>query len=403
MAFYIFMGYKLASHGQVRSAMSGSSRPDPDPSCVEVACESWDQFDQVFRRRLDSHHVFVPSARPPPTGTQLEFRFNIPDGTSISMPAQVVSSVPPAAMVSSIPAPSMRPSPSGRPGMYVEFGQLARAEEKRVRALLRALEREGQGAAAEGPSLSPPAPVPTPRDEPAASPSLQPHRRVILPRARSSMPARPDPLDEAEVRAELERELARLSRCDDLGVLGLEVTADDQTIRAAYLQLSKRFHPHRHARHGSDEIRRLATELYVVVQRAYARLSHSPRMPVHDAGAGRSIRAVRRDEADVGVTEAVRLMELARYPEAIRLLVDVLGTDPDKTSARLWLNLAGARHALAIDEPQAAAECYREVLALQPGHPEAMQQLSQAPPARPSLPQRALALSFFDRLLGKKE
>jgi tetratricopeptide (TPR) repeat protein len=103
------------------------------------------------------------------------------------------------------------------------------------------------------------------------------------------------------------------------------------------------------------------------------------------------------------VSEAVRLMGLRQYAEAIRLLVSVLNVDPDKTSARLWLNLAGARHALELGEAGVAAECYRAVLELQPGNLEAKQQLADLPAARPSLPLQQPRPSLFERLLGKKD
>jgi tetratricopeptide (TPR) repeat protein len=223
----------------------------------------------------------------------------------------------------------------------------------------------------------------------------------MVPTTRSSLPAQADPAANRAVIDRLENELAALREADALRVLGIDASADDAAIRRAYLVTSKRYHPHTFARYHSPEIRKLATEAYVLVQRAYAQLSNSPRMPAHEAGAGRSLRAARYED-DVAVTEAVRLMELHQYPEAIRLLVAVLNTDPDKLVARLWLNLAGARHARELGETHIAAECYRAVLALQPDHPEAKQQLSLLPPPRRSAPQLTPGASLIGRLIGKK-
>jgi len=114
--------------------------------------------------------------------------------------------------------------------MIVEFGKFARAEEKRVRALLASLEQR-QGA-----SSFAPMPVRSP-STPSRAPSTRPYA------------------------------------------------------------LS--------ARYRSAAIRTLAIEAHVLVQRAYAALGNSPRMPEHPAGAQRSQRAVRHED-DGSVNEAVQ-------------------------------------------------------------------------------------------------
>jgi hypothetical protein len=261
-------------------AVTTSAPPTTDspPERVDVSCDSWAQFENAFRRKLDSHQVFVPSGHPPPAGTQLEFYFSIPDGTSIRMPGQVVSTVPP-------PSASQGPSSAERAGMIVEFGKFARAEEQRVRALLDSLEQQ------QGPSSLAPIPPERAPSTPSASPSIAPAVRALssTPAGAGSAPAR-------------------------------------------------------------------------------------SRRPIH------------YDDGDAAVHEAVRLLELRLYPDAIRRLVAVLNGDPDKVSARLWLNLAGARHARELGQDAIAADCYRVVLALQPGHPEAAQQLAILTRVRPSAP-----------------
>lgn len=284
--------------------MSRSSPPEADPQLerVEVSCDSWDQFERLFRRRLDSHQVFVPSVQPPPVGAQLEFLFSIPDGTSITMPGRVVSTFPPSG--------PREPSSAERAGMIVEFGKFARAEEERVRALLASLEEQDR-LSGMGPDSLPAIPPPRAPSTPSRSPTTPP-RVQTLPPLITWRPAR------------------------------------------------------------------------------------------HDAGAApRSQRAVRFED-DVAVSEAVRMMELHQYPEAIRLLIAVLDLDPDKRSARLWLNLAGARHARELGELQIAADCYRAVLELQADHPEAAAQLALLPPARSSAQQLGPQSSLLARLLGRR-
>ena len=307
--------------------MTDSSTPRPGPKRperVDVTCDSWDQFEKMFRRRLDSEQVFVPSVQPPPTGAQVDVRVSIPDGTAINVRGRVVSSLPPA-------HDSSGPTSAERAGMIVQFGKFARAEEKRVRALLASLEqRKGASSIAPMPVRSPSTPSRAPSTPPGAvsAPPLVQLRPSTVAPSPSSQFLQEDAPDTESVLQRLENELAAL----------------------------------RHA----------------------------------DAASQR----VARSEDDLALAEAKRLMELHQYPEAIRALVAVLDTDPDKLIARVWLNLAGARHARELGQDHVAADCYRVVLALQPEHLEAKQQLSVLPPARPSAPQLSPGVGLLGRLLG---
>ena len=55
-----------------------------------------------------------------------------------------------------------------------------------------------------------------------------------------------------QIVAELTTQLFELQRSDDFEVLGIDRTADDETLRLAYLELSKRYHPHRFAKYRSS-------------------------------------------------------------------------------------------------------------------------------------------------------
>lgn len=197
----------------------------------------------------------------------------------------------------------------------------------------------------------------------------------------------------------LHKELFERKQLDDYGVLGLSPGADDDAIRGAYLELSKRFHPHRYARFGSGEHKRVATELYVLVQRAYTRLSGSARMPNHDGvERKRAVRRSARDELDKAISEAVAMLQENAHAEAIAMLTEVLSQDPERAAARLWLMVAGGRLALAQGDRAKALECYRTVLELQPSHVEARDKITElsVPEAVPEKP------GLLGRLFGRK-
>ncbi len=71
---------------------------------------------------------------------------------------------------------------------------------------------------------------------------------------------------------QLERELHALKDKSLHAVLGLAPDATKDAIRKAYLDLSKRYHPHVFAHFDSPDISRVATELFIVHKRAYAQL-----------------------------------------------------------------------------------------------------------------------------------
>lgn len=77
--------------------------------------------------------------------------------------------------------------------------------------------------------------------------------------------------DEEAVRAALERELSRLREAaGPLERLGLEAGAgrDPRAVRARFLELTKRFHPNRFARHAPDVLR-LANEVFLLIREAH--------------------------------------------------------------------------------------------------------------------------------------
>ncbi len=77
---------------------------------------------------------------------------------------------------------------------------------------------------------------------------------------------------DAEVRSRLEDELERLRACDSFAALGLGYDANDRQVRAAFLRITKTYHPNRFARRN-PEIFRLANEVFLRMNKAYSRLS----------------------------------------------------------------------------------------------------------------------------------
>jgi len=168
--------------------------------------------------------------------------------------------------------------------------------------------------------------------------------------------------------AELTAQLFELQRSDDFEVLGLDRTADDEALRLTYLELSKRYHPHRFAKYRSAEAARLANEIYVCVQAAYGRLSGSHRVPgASEKAKPRTVRT--RD--DLSVSRAVELIDFHQYDAAAQLLEQVVAANPDHEDAQVWLHLAQARKYKVAGNNAAATAAYRALLEIKPLHHEA--------------------------------
>lgn len=184
------------------------------------------------------------------------------------------------------------------------------------------------------------------------------------------MPAPEKKTDLVKLVAELHAFLFALEKCsDDLEVLGLDRSADDGAVRGAYLELSRRFHPHRFTRHRSPEASRVANEIFVKIQSAYGRLSGSHRVPQVE-GKAPMPRTV-RSRVDLAVSKAASLLDYHQYDAAIAALDDVLEQVPEHEDAQLWLALATARKHKGAGNASAAIEAYRSVLELRPDHAEA--------------------------------
>jgi len=86
----------------------------------------------------------------------------------------------------------------------------------------------------------------------------------------------PDPSarGEAEARNALQAFVPRLGEPPHT-LLGVPADASHEVLRAAFLQLTKRFHPTKFARFAPDVVR-LANEVFLTIKRAYDQLSNPP-------------------------------------------------------------------------------------------------------------------------------
>ena len=77
---------------------------------------------------------------------------------------------------------------------------------------------------------------------------------------------------ETELIRALESEAESLRKLNPFLVLGVGYEATDADVRAAFGELTKRYHPDRFARYQSTELRQIAAEIFILIRDAYRKL-----------------------------------------------------------------------------------------------------------------------------------
>ena len=78
---------------------------------------------------------------------------------------------------------------------------------------------------------------------------------------------------ETELIRALEAEAESLRKLNPFLVLGVGYEASDGDVRAAFGELTKRYHPDRFARYQSSQLRQIASEIFIVIRDAYRKLA----------------------------------------------------------------------------------------------------------------------------------
>jgi hypothetical protein len=140
-----------------------------------------------------------------------------------------------------------------KPGYAVLFTNLPEAERKRLMSATRAAREATQ------PPAAPPARNLSKTNNSSPAPT------------KGHAPA-PDPA-ELELLELLKTELAQLDEKTAWAALGVSQGADPSTVKRAFFDASKRYHPHLFARYAHPEIKRVVTELFIAHKRAFTTMT----------------------------------------------------------------------------------------------------------------------------------
>lgn len=154
-------------------------------------------------------------------------------------------------------------------------------------------------------------------------------------------------IDEASARSVLAAMQERLAR-DPASALGLVANATADDVRAAFLQLTKQYHPVRFGRMAPD-IRRLSNEVFLALRAAHDALARASRRPL-PSRVGRPHSAMRQPGggqvvAPVDEAAALDLLQRQQWDQARSVLHQLSARDPGSKRIRALMCYARGREA----------------------------------------------------------
>jgi len=307
---------------------------------VKLRCSSWEQLAYVYQHDIKRGILFLRAQTPPALGTDMRIDLILPSGSVAAFEGRVSTQVP---------------APRG-PGVELTLIKLSPGVLWMIESALRTTAKVEEDIIVD-------------TDTPSA---------------------------EVDLLAALEAERRGLERLDPFQTLGVRETATDEEIRDAFAELSKKVHPDRYAQYESEEVRLLASEIFMAVREAYrkvatadarSRLARPKRPPPPP---------VSIDENAV-LAEAKRLMEANDFDRAASVYDVVSRKNPQNRLARSGRELCDGMRLLAGD-PLAAAERIEAAVDLDPTNERAARELQAV---RRTVSE--MRKKFLGKLLGRED
>ncbi|CAN5906908.1 hypothetical protein BH11MYX2_BH11MYX2_20960 [soil metagenome] len=231
------------------------------PLSIKLKCTSWQQLSTIYKRDLSRGTMFLKAASPPPLGTAVRIDLTLPSSSVIVLNGVVDQHVNDPTRGAGVEL-KLAPIPAGSVWMI----ESALASEQKRRA-------------------TPVAGVPISASSTGSVPAIGQSQPIQA-------------IDEGQDVANAENDLVRalLSEAESLKklnpflVLGVGYEAGDSDVRAAFGELTKRYHPDLFARYESKELRTVAAEIFILIRDAYRKLGD-------DAGRQQALQALGRTSA----------------------------------------------------------------------------------------------------------
>ncbi len=210
---------------------------------IKLRCASWQQLATIYKRDLSKGTMFLKASTPPPVGTAVRIDLTLPSASVIVLQGTVEEHVN---------------DPTRGAGVELKLAPIPAGSVWMIESAL-----ASESAAGRGRTVTPAAGV-TATVASQASQALGP---VMGMQEGEDLAAA-----EAELVRALVSEAESLKKLNPFLVLGVGYEASDVDVRAAFGELTKRYHPDRFARYQSTELRQTAAEIFILIRDAYRRL-----------------------------------------------------------------------------------------------------------------------------------
>jgi tetratricopeptide (TPR) repeat protein len=210
---------------------------------IKLRCTSWQQLATIYRRDLSRGSMFLKAANQPPLGTQVKIDLELPSATVLELNGIIAQHV-----VDPQRGTGVELKLEALPTKTVWLIESALAAENKVRTQTGAVATPDSGRAA------------TNNDAPGDSATAIAEGENVA-------------AAEQELNRALEAEAESLRKLNPFLVLGVGYETTDADVRAAFGELTKRYHPDRFARYQSTKLRQIAAEIFILIRDAYRKLA----------------------------------------------------------------------------------------------------------------------------------
>ena len=207
---------------------------------IKLRCASWQQLATIYKRDLSQGTMFLKASAPPAVGTAVRIDLSLPSATVIALSGMVHSHINDPQRGSGV---ELKLAPIPASTVWLIESALA-SEHKRMATPFQGL------------------------------PALGAHQMTgMIPTISEISEAAELAAAEQDLIKALVSEAESLKKLNPFLVLGVGYEATDSEVRAAFGELTKRYHPDRFARYESSELRQVAAEIFILIRDAYRRLA----------------------------------------------------------------------------------------------------------------------------------
>ncbi|MFN0251802.1 MAG: DnaJ domain-containing protein [Kofleriaceae bacterium] len=234
------------------------------PLSIKLRCASWQQLSTIYKRDLSRGTMFLKAASPPPIGTQVRIDLTLPSASVIVLSGVVEQHVTDPQRGSGVEL-KLAPIPAG--SVWMIESALASESKRRntpaagVPLASGAVAPTSGGAVIGGQSM----PIPSITESEDIVAAEQDLVKALLSEAES------------------------LKKLNPFLVLGVGYEATNADVRAAFGELTKRYHPDLYARYESTELRSVAAEIFILIRDAYRKLGDESSRAQVLASLGRAV------------------------------------------------------------------------------------------------------------------